>query len=71
MLHPSIEARLCDLRDQLRTARFDNDNERIVVIGHAIDRELDRANGHTNDEARMDKRRQKNAAIHSKNNGIQ
>lgn len=47
MLHPSIEARLCDLRDQLRTARFDNDNERIVVIGHAIDRELDRANGHT------------------------
>lgn len=53
MLHPSIEARLCDLRDQLRTARFDNDNERIVVIGHAIDRELDRANGHATETSEV------------------
>ena len=50
MLHPSIEARLCDLRDQLRTARFTGDDPRIEVIERAIDRELDRANGHTVDQ---------------------
>jgi hypothetical protein len=33
--------RLEDLRDQLRTARFNNDDEAITVIEAAIDRELD------------------------------
>ncbi|MEE2058960.1 hypothetical protein [Rhodococcus artemisiae] len=70
MLHPSIEARLRDLRNQLRTARFAGDDPRITIIERAIDRELDRANGCTDHDTRMDKRRHKNADRHEKNLGL-